>query len=61
MLVARLLATSAFWVRIQMSHKNTKWATRKGVANTLYPAKKTIKNTLYIFTLALAIMHENCN
>ncbi len=26
MLVARLLATAAFWVRIQTSFKNTKWA-----------------------------------
>jgi hypothetical protein len=26
-LVARLLATTALWVRIQTSFKNTKWAT----------------------------------
>jgi hypothetical protein len=38
---ARLLATAAFWVQIQTTLKNTKWANiSNGVANTLQPAKK---------------------
>jgi hypothetical protein len=39
----RLLAMEAFWVRIQTSLRNTKWATyAKKVANPLCPAKKNI-------------------
>ncbi len=34
-LVARQLATAVLWVRIQTSLKNHKWATSKGVADTL--------------------------
>ncbi len=42
-LVARLLATVAFWVRIQISLKNTEMGDiRKRVANT-QPAKKLIR------------------
>jgi hypothetical protein len=40
-LVARLLATAALWVRIQISLRNTKWALE--VANALQPAKKYAK------------------
>jgi hypothetical protein len=46
MLVARLLATAALWVRTQTSLKSTKW-TIKGVANTLLPAKKIIQKRIF--------------
>jgi hypothetical protein len=49
-LVARLLATAAFWVRIQTSQKYKMGDISKGVATKLSPAKK-IATTKY-FVLA---------